>query len=156
MIQRIQTLYLAIAAIACILLFFFPFAQYHNDMQGTYIFHLTGVKYMMDPPITVQFWTTFPLMVLVILTFLLIAVAIFLYSKRRIQLILVNVAFLFKIILISLVLLYYIGHFERMFNAPISYQIGVFIPLVSLGLLILASRAIRKDEAMVKSAERLR
>jgi len=156
MIQRIQTLYLSIVAAACILLFFFPLAEYPNDIQGTYIFYITGVRYMMDPPITVQFWTTFPLLLLVILTMALAFISIFLYKKRRIQLLLVNIAFLFMIILISLVLLYYNGHFEKLFNTPISYQFGIFIPLVSLGLLILASRAIRKDESMVKSADRLR
>jgi hypothetical protein len=37
-----------------------------------------------------------------------------------------------------------------------SYQFGIFLPVISLLLLVLASRAIRKDEALVKSADRLR
>ena len=156
MIQRIQTLYLAIVVAACILLFFFPLAEYLNDVQGSYVFYITGVRYMMDPPITVQFWTTFPLMLLVILTLALAFISIFLYKKRRVQVLLVNVAFLLKIILISLVLLYYNGHFEKLYNAPISYKFGIFIPLVSLGFLILASRAIRKDESKVRATDRLR
>lgn len=60
MIQRVQTLYMSIVVIACISLFFFPIAKYFNDVQGTYVFFITGMKYMIEPPITVNFWLTFP------------------------------------------------------------------------------------------------
>lgn len=156
MFQRIQTLYLSIVVIACILLIFFPLAQYIHDTQGIYKFFITGVQYMIDPPIVVHFWWTFPLLILIIASFCLTLFAIFLYKKRRIQLLLVNIVFLLHIIFIGLVFLLYVGLFEKQFNAPNSYQFGIFIPLISLVFLILASRAIRKDEMLVKSADRLR
>jgi len=156
MIQRIQTVYMSIVVIACISLLFFPFAKYIHDMQGTYIFYITGMKYMIDPPITVNFWLTFPLLLILGASVILVLAAIFLYKKRAFQLWLVNIAFLLNIAFIILIFLYYINHFEKQFNTLPSYQIGIFIPLVSLVCLILASRAIRKDEAMVKSSDRLR
>jgi hypothetical protein len=156
MIQRVQTLYLSIAAIASVLMFFFPITKYFNDVQGTYVFFITGIKYMIDPPLTVQFWHTFPLLLLVACSLILVVAAIFQYRKRILQLWFVNIAFLLHVVLILLIFLYYINHFETLFNTNPSYQFGIFIPLVSLVCIILASRAIRKDEAMVKSADRLR
>ena len=156
MIQRIQTVYMSIIVIACISLFFFPITKYISDVRGTYIFFITGIKYMTEPPITINFWQTFPLLLLVGSSLILIFAAIFLYKKRGLQLWFVNITFLLHIVLIILIFLYYINHFEKLFNTLPSYQFGIFIPLISLIGLILASRSIRKDEAMVKSSDRLR
>ena len=156
MIQRIQTLYMSIAVIACISLFFFPITKYFNDVQGTYVFYITGMKYLIEPPITVNFWLTSPLLFLVISSLIITLAAIFLFKKRGLQLWFVNIAFLFHIVLIILIFLYYINHFETLFNTRPTYQFGIFIPLISLVCIIMASRAIRKDEAMVKSSDRLR
>ena len=156
MIQRIQTIYMSVVVIACISLFFFPISKYINDVQGTYIFFITGMKYMIQPPITVNFWQTFPLILIVGSSLILVGAAIFLYKKRGLQIWFVNIAFMLHVILIILIFLYYINHFEKILNAPPSYQFGIFIPLISLVGLILASRSIRKDEAMVKSSDRLR
>ena len=54
MLQRIQTLYLAIVAIACALLFFFPLANYYNEFQGNYKFFIYGIR-CMDPEPKVVF-----------------------------------------------------------------------------------------------------
>jgi hypothetical protein len=156
MIQRIQTLYMSISVIACISLFFFPIARYFNDVQGTYVFFISGMRYMIEPPITVNFWLTFPLILLVFCSVILVFSAIFLYKKRGLQLWFVNISFLIHVALILLIFLYYIGHFETIFNTKPSYQFGIFLPLVSLVCIILASRAIRKDEALVRSSDRLR
>ena len=156
MIQRIQTVYISVAVIACISLFFLPVAKFIHDIQGTYVFYITGMKYLIEPPVIVNFWKTFPLLLIVAASIILLLTAIFFYKKRIVQLWLVNIAFLLHIALIILIYLVYINHFEKQFNALPSYQAGIFIPLVSLVLLILASRAIRKDEAMVKSSDRLR
>ena len=149
-------MYMSIAVIACISLFFFPITKYFNDVQGTYVFYITGMKYLIEPPITVNFWLTSPLLFLVISSLIITLAAIFLFKKRGLQLWFVNIAFLFHIVLIILIFLYYINHFETLFNTRPTYQFGIFIPLISLVCIIMASRAIRKDEAMVKSSDRLR
>jgi hypothetical protein len=156
MIQRIQTLYLSLVVLACAMMFFFPMAEYVNDVQGTYIFYVFGVKYLIEPPLLLSFWLTFPLLVMIAATGILSLVAIFLFKNRRTQNLLVSIAFLLHVIFITAVFLFYMGHFDKQFHVMHSYRFGVFIPLVSLGFLILASRSIRKDESMVKSADRLR
>ena len=156
MIQRVQTLYMSIVVIACMSLFFFPITKYFNDVQGTYVFFITGMKYMIEPPITVNFWLTFPLLILVVSSLILAMAAIILYKKRGLQLWFVNISFLLHVVLIILIFLFYINKFESLYNAKPSYQFGIFIPLISLVCIIMASRAIRKDEALVKSSDRLR
>lgn len=158
MIQRIQTVYLTASVIACVLLFSFPMAKFNNDVQGTYILSVIGVKYlnMVDPPIFVNFWLTFPLLILAIASIIITGSAIFLYKKRRSQLILVNISFLLNVIVVAVIYLYYIGYVENLSKVVASYQFGIFLPLISLALLVLANRSIRKDEVLVKSTDRLR
>ena len=156
MIQRIQTVYMSIFVIACISLLFSPITKYISDVKGTYIFFVTGVKYMIEPPIIVNFWLTFPLLLIVVSSLVLILTAIFLYKKRGLQLWFVNIAFLLHVVLIILIYLPYNNHFEKLLNTLPSYQFGIFLPLISLVLLVLANRSIRKDEALVKSSDRLR
>ena len=157
MIQRIQTLYLTATVIALVLLFSFPLANYDKGMQGIYTLSVTGMKYMIDPPVYVNFWLTFPMLFMVAAMIILAVSAIFLYKKRMTQLLLVNIVFMLNVILIILIFIYYIEHFRQMLQLPSShYAFGVYIPLITLVLMILANRAIRKDEALVRSSDRLR
>jgi hypothetical protein len=157
MLQRIQTVYLTASVILCVLLFSFPMAKFHND-TGIYILSAIGIKYVSiyDPTIFVNFWLTFPMLILTIASIIITGIAILLYKKRRNQLILVNISFLLNIIVIALVYLYYIGYIENLSKVVPSYRFGIFLPIISMVLLVLANRAIRKDEALVKSADRLR
>ena len=156
MLQRIQTLYLSVAIIACTLLFFFPIAQYQNDLRGTYKLFATGMKYM-EEQTTVNFLATSPMLLLLIGSILLSIASIFTFKKRRLQLLFVNINILFTITLVALLFLFYSDHFFRdIVQVSPSYQFGGFIPLISLVFLILAFRAIKKDESLVRSADRLR
>jgi len=155
MIQRIQTLFLSVAIITCSLLFFFPIATYQHDLF-TYKLFATHLIYIEEQTI-INFWATSPMLFLFVGSMLLSITAIFTYKKRRLQLLFVNINILFTIILVALIFLFYSDHFFRQIvKVPPSYQFGGFIPLVSLVFLILAFRAIRKDEALLKSSERLR
>lgn len=156
MIQRIQSLYMLGTIIALVSLFFVPIASFTHPMQGTYSLYGSGIRYLIDPPITVYFWKTFPMLALITIAIVMNIVATLLYRKRNIQLWLVNLNFLVHVVLILLMFFFYINHLESVFNAVAAYKAGIFIPIVSLVLLILASKAIRKDEALVKSADRLR
>jgi hypothetical protein len=156
MIQRIQSLYLAVAVVCFCLLFFFPVAIYHHEVQGTYQLFVTGMKYV-DQQTTINFWATFPMVLLTGIALLLSAASIFLFKKRKLQLLLVNLSILFTIVLVALIFLFYADHlFKDIVKVLPSYQFGGFIPLISLVFLILSFRAIRKDDNLVKSTERLR
>lgn len=51
---------------------------------------------------------------------------------------------------------YYIKSFANQLNSVISYQIIVVFPLISAILTYLAIRAIGKDEALIRSLDRIR
>ncbi|MGA3014785.1 MAG: DUF4293 domain-containing protein [Bacteroidales bacterium] len=156
MIQRIQSFYLLIVAIACTLLFFFPMIDYLDPLRGTYKLFATGMKSYADLPGIIFFWETSPLLILVCASLILAVIAIFLFKKRNLQLRLVNINSFINILLIGLVFLLYSRIFEHRLGIPSMYQFGMYIPLISLIFLVLASRAIRKDEELIKSSDRLR
>ena len=156
MIQRIQSLYLFVVAVACTLLFFFPMIDYIDPGKGTYKLFATGMKSYSDLPGLLFFWETLPLLVLVIASLVMALITIFLYKKRRNQFQLVNINVLLNVVIVALVFLLYSRIFENRLQIPSNYQFGMYIPLISLVFLVLASRSIRKDEAMVKSSDRLR
>jgi cytochrome c biogenesis factor len=156
MIQRIQTLYLFVVAVACTLLFFFPMIDYIDPGLGTYKLFATGMKSTGVMPGILFFWETFPILILVIASLVLALITIFLYKRRIIQFQLVNINVLLNVLLVALVFLLYSRIFEKRLHIPSTYEFGMYIPLISLVFLVLASRAIRKDEALVKSSDRLR
>jgi cytochrome c biogenesis factor len=156
MIQRIQTLYLAVVVIVCTLLFFFPMIDYINDIKGTYKLFVTGLRYYADVRLTLFFLQTLPLLLLVCSSILLAVIAILLFKKRTMQILLININILVNIILIALVFLVYSKLFEHRLQTVSTYTFGMYIPLISLVFLVLANRAVRKDIALVKSADRLR
>jgi len=158
MLQRIQTLYLAIVAIACILLFFFPLANYYDELQGNYKFFIYGVQ-SMDPEPKVSFpaYFTIPLIFLVVVSFIFSVVTIFLYKNRPMQIRICAFNVLANIVLIMVIFFFYATRIKTMTQIEPEYAYsGMALPLISLALLVLASRAIRKDESLVKSADRLR
>jgi hypothetical protein len=158
MSQRIQTLYLAIVAIACILLFFFPLAIYYNDLQGNYKFFIYGMK-SMDPEPKVMFssYFTIPLIFIVVASFIFSVSTILLFKNRPLQIRMCAFNLLANIVLIMVVFFFYATKIQALTGIEPRYNyFGMGLPLMSLLFLVLANRAIRKDEALVRSSDRLR
>lgn len=158
MIQRIQSVYLFFAILCGILLFFFPIAIFYNELLGNYRLLITGVE-CMDPTPKMQFsfWFTSPLLAITALTVILSAATLFLYRNRILQIRLITFSILFNILLIVLIFLFYTNKIQEITGIEPSYsQAGIFFPLIALLFLILANRAIRKDESRVKAADRIR
>ena len=157
MIQRVQTIFLALAVISGALIFYFPIADYYHELYGNYKLFVTHLQCMdPDPKLSTSVWFTAPLYLIAGASVLLGIISIFLYKNRVTQLRIVAFNILLNIVLIVLLFIFYSGKIEELTQIIPSYQIGVFLPLASLVFLILANRFIRKDEALVKSADRLR
>jgi hypothetical protein len=154
MIQRIQTIYLLAAS----LLFFFmlngPLAQIvtSNDL----LLELNYLK--LEPSVSESFEpiAVWPLTALLFSVMTLGIVAIFFFKKRTIQMRLCMFNILLMFGLVGMV--YYYAKF-----APINFerdesviQWPIVVPFISIILTYLAIKAIQKDEALVKSWERLR
>ena len=143
MIQRIQTLYLMVAAMAAGGLTF-VFSLWIENELTTYAFNLFSSENMLLKMIPVFF----------IGSSVLSLITIFLFKKRQLQFVLNRLNILINLILLG-VLIYYLLILSG--ETKISEKgIGVFIPFIVVLLLVLANRAIYKDENLVKSVDRLR
>jgi len=158
MLQRIQTIFLAVVTIAGILLFFFPLANYYNEIQGNYKFYIWGIR-CMDPEPKVAFSTffTIPLIFLAVVSVIFTVSTIFLFKNRPLQIRICAFNVLANIVLIMVVFFFYATRIKTMTLTEPDYNItGMVLPLISLAFLVLATRAIRKDNALIKSSDRLR
>jgi uncharacterized membrane protein YhdT len=158
MIQRIQTVFLLISAIAGICLFFFPVAGIYSS-SNTYIFYIHQLKNMVPgEPSAFSFMTVFPLLLLNILATGLSVTAILMYKNRINQVKAVRFAIFLTIILIGLIFFVYARIIENKLGASPDYldEAGIYFPLIMLIFLILANRSIVRDERLVRSADRLR
>jgi len=150
MIQRKQTLFLLAAFILTGLLFFVDLGTLQNS-QATWQFKATGIIGANANTAI----NTYPIVALTIISTLISFITIFSYKKRVLQLRLsgLNLAFLAG----TSGIIYYTGQSAAtQLGATISFSWPIIAPLVALVLTILAMMAIRKDEALVKSLNRIR
>ncbi len=135
MIQRVQTIYLLLVALlAGIAINYFP------------LWTNSGVTLFIkdDNSFLIPF----------VLVAVLAVITIFLYKNRQNQFVTVRLLLLINLILLGLLI-------YRLLNLPGEPQgtekgIGLLVPIVAIVLLFLANKAIRKDEELVKSVDRLR
>lgn len=136
MIQRIQTIYLLISAIISGGLIF--------------VFHLWTNEN--DAPVFAKDNPTYLLLFLG--SALLSLISIFKYKKRQTQFVLGRLNIILNFILLGLfVYLLLISSGESQISEK---GVGIFIPIFSIVFLVLANKAIKKDEDLVKSVDRLR
>ncbi len=145
MIQRLQSVFLFISALALGALFFVPFAD--SDIATSQF--LSDKIYDVNDHIV--------LMVLSGGGALLSLIAIFLFKNRATQLRISILATIFSILLmVTAVLLFYNEASNMAAEATVNDQIGMYLPLIGLVFSGLAIHFIRKDENLVKSMDRLR
>jgi len=153
MIQRIQTLYLFLALVAMGLMFFFPFAEILSGEGLIYIFKFDGLYASNGVSVYVQ---TIPPIILLGVILGITLVSIFLYKKRIIQM---RLNFINMILMLGYagLIYYYIYHFsEQLESVAVSYEFYDSFPFVAAIFTYLAIRAIGKDEALVRSIDRIR
>ena len=158
MIQRIQTVYLSLAIIALSLLYFFPMAYFYSE-KSCLRFYLTGVKNMApDGAVPLSMGYISPLILCVLVIAILAGIAIAGYKNRPKQIQFTNIAVMLNILFILAIMFIYIPLIERRTGIKPDYAsgMGIYLPIVSLMFLVLANRAIRRDEKLVRSSERLR
>lgn len=150
MIQRIQTIYLLLAALALGLQFVLPYAAAPAaavpDAAATFADGLFNLYDRMG------------LLVNTVIAAVLGLVAVFLYKNRLAQSRLTSFG-MFAATILAVMLaaqFFFLANETGDAMKTVSYQAGVGMPAVAVVLLWLANRAIRRDEALVRSADRLR
>lgn len=158
MIQRIQTVYIAIASIALITLYFFPLASYLSELSYSklYLTHLASLTPGVDPVVKDSF--ILPLAVFNGLITLIGLISIFIFKKRTLQSKMVKLCILMSIILIALIFFVYSPLVSRLTASEANFAdgFGLYLILIAIAMFVLANRGIIKDEKLVRSADRLR
>jgi len=153
MIQRIQTIYLLIALAFGASMFFAPQITFMADAD--YILNYCGIN-AVDATETSKSIPTLALTILLVLTPIFTLASIVLFKKRLIQIRLcaANIGLLIG----TTGLIYYFGTIglKELPAESLSYGITMIFPVVGAILNFLALRAIGKDEALVRSMDRIR
>ena len=180
MIQRIQSIYLLLAFLALAACFMFPTATFTavgsdgievngelnlipKESQETQ----TLAQIASGQPVTMGqrgYVKTWPLVVFTLLAAVIALVSIFLYGNRVRQMRIVAVGFLLGVVEVFLIFIWAIDAYVAGATEPplqctdvdVTYGVGTWCPIAAVVLMFLAQRAIKKDEAKVKAADRLR
>lgn len=155
MIQRKQTLFLLIAAVLVALTISLPLGKY---LAGDEEFVLTAFSVSLTG--TGKIVGTLPLTVLGIMALALPLVTIFLYKRRLVQ---IRLCFSEFVLLTGFqgFIVWYLIHVKNTLAAggdelAFVYSVTAIFPLVSIFFTWIALRGIMKDEALVRSMDRIR
>lgn len=157
MIQRIQSIYLLLLIIAFSSLFFIPLSSISITSTGSMqvqVLSVTGLK-VFEGDILAK---TTPQIILMIVALTVMAIAlitIFCFKNRKLQMLLCKLIMVTVIIFILLAFKQTDGMAVSA-NTKAIYQAGAYISIVSLLFVYLALNGIKKDEELVRSADRLR
>lgn len=155
MLQRVQTIWLFFATAAIFSLFLFPYLQVINPDGSVKALKVTGIYESMGGQV-VQTEAFLGLTIATGILGLIPFINIFLFKNRKRQIIMCYLTiagllgFSFWLVQTAKLALGNITlHSEN-------YGLGVILPSLSVLFVILALRGIRKDEKLIKSADRLR
>ena len=144
MIQRIQSLYLLIAALISGVLILF--LKLWTAVDGSDFYVLDAFK-----------TSDYLLRIAAVLFFIVAIMAlynIFLFKNRKLQFVVGRIIILINFFLVGLLV-----YFSQNLSGEIKISekgIGLFIPIITILLVVLANKAVKKDEELVKSVDRLR
>lgn len=147
MIQRIQTVYLLISALLVGLLFLLPFAEITKE-GAVYLFNFKGI--VLDGVIK-ENGASISILIGIIVA--LHGVAILSYKNRIRQMRLTVFAVL---LMLGLIGMFFYFTYSSFSGAQVSFKIGILFPVIAIILDYLAIRAIGKDEALIRSIDRIR
>jgi len=140
MIQRIQSVWLFLAALVMLTLFYFPIYKFKSNANP------------------LQIGNDFLAIIMLVVSVLLSLIALFNFKKRKNQ---IALTWLNILVCIGLQawLIFEIDKYRGLpenVNLLGYFWIGTFIPLIVIVLLFLAKGGIKKDEKLLKSLDRLR
>lgn len=150
--------------------FFVPLASFIGESNSLvlYIYQVVSMVPGVETGLSPYF--ILPLMTIVSLIVLFSFVTIFLFKKRRSQLLLVRFMLLLVLVFFGLYFFHYMDVLEQLSGGYASYDYGInipgsaiqiptvvfIIPLATALLLFMASRGILSDEKLINSMDRLR
>lgn len=143
MIQRIQTVYLLVVAIASGGLVF-VFDLWKISKVNIFVLDLLSDEGILNKSVPVLFF----------LSALLALIAVFSFKDRQRQFVIGRLIILINLFLLGVLI--YLSLNLPGGDVSSKKGIGMFIPIVTVLFSVLANKAIKKDEDLVKSVDRLR
>ncbi|MFV0593217.1 MAG: DUF4293 domain-containing protein [Draconibacterium sp.] len=147
MIQRIQSIYLLIAEVLIATLLGLKLADLSVNGEVLEFF----AKGIMKAEETI--FNGMPILILIGIITVLHVVILFIYKKRMLQ---IRLLIFTIILMLGLFGLFFYFAYAGFDGAKVAFKIPVAFPLVAVILDWLAIRAIGKDEALIRSLDRLR
>jgi hypothetical protein len=147
MIQRIQTIYIFFAAVLTALLLKLDFAELAVEGQ-LYVFNAKGIIGGEE-----VLFNGLPILSFIGLITLLHLIVIFLFKKRILQIRILGFTIILLLGLVGVMFYFLYAAFD---GAEIVFKIPVVFPVLAVILDYLAIRAIGKDEALIRSLNRIR
>jgi hypothetical protein len=148
MIQRKQSLFLLIVALNAVVIFLMPFQELCSDVMHVPITIIPWqVNFQQSTYIYVPFLINLLALIISIFT-------IFKFKNRVMQYKLANLIILLNVFLIGSYFLYPSSEIPA--NHYIKYKVAAFYPIFGAIFAYLAAHFIKKDEQLVRSADRIR
>ena len=154
MLQRIQSVYLFISSLLLLLLLNNPVARL--VISEDLILNLNVFTIAAGQNADFEAFNVWPLAILAVTVFIIGLITIFLYKKRTTQmrLCVFNIILMFG--LVGLIFFYTKMTVKELDGMSSVFLWPIVIPFISIILTYLALKAIQRDDALVKSYERLR
>lgn len=152
MIQRIQTLFFLLSAVASGLMLFNPLLAIELQDSASAILFADAVKYAGSGKVVVQ---ALPLLALVAIITLISVATIFLFKKRMLQM---RLTVYNLILMLGLIVLgyYYARQGVKETGGTLQLTYYTIMPVIAFILSILGWRGVRRDYLMLKAVERIR
>ena len=155
MIQRIQSVYLLLAAIFSGLCFTGNIVKFNDNSGNILAVRSISLVRITGNTLIEHIEKLLPLTVLLIVIPIVSIITIFLFKNRKRQKIFTS-GLIALIILLIITLIYYSVTILQNYNVTFSPGIIMFFPVLMLICAFLAYRGVKKDDELVKSYDRLR
>jgi uncharacterized protein with PQ loop repeat len=153
--QRIQTLYLFLAICLNLAVFSIDLAE----LKFNELFNNFSIYGLTDAASGVMLYSTLPLVVLCALSMVVSLIIIFMFKKRQLQIKLAQLNLFLQVgfVVAIFFMIEAAGASLPVEGTPeIVYGAGAFLSIIPLLFLFLAIKATKKDEALVRAADRIR
>lgn len=153
MIQRIQTIYLLASLGLIVLLFFFPVAEFFPENSQQVTFNVTGFY---DQGSGELILPVIPVIIMISVILCVYVLCIFLFKRRMVQMRLCIVNIILLVGLTGLFSYFFLFYVKTIRGVDFRIGISFLLPVIAIILTYLAFRGIRKDEYLVRLADRIR
>jgi hypothetical protein len=156
MIQRVQSVYLLLVTVLMSFLLIRPYAEQTVTKDQVLTFRTYAIKINTGNNASAVYKTTVPVIAMVLITSLLSFASIFFYNRRIIQ---IRLCIVNSILLVALLITMFFYYSSTRGSLTVVYQtfkIPAIFPLLCIVFNLMAYKAIRHDELLVNSYNRMR